>query len=224
VRSISFARLKTSLHEARLGSSVQGIIPDSILKRFGVIYLGIWITDTNSVLHKYCRTSIMIAANCEGNNASESHYNPPHNLAVSIQTETIDDVGEPYVRRTDSLDLHSVTEEHPPSIDYQAPESGKQFVNEGIQEKEPSFPRHLSMTEYYSAPRSTPRSTPQDMTDYSVVCPYQCGTVLTGIHAVGNLTRHLKTRACPNLPRRSIKYPCPIHGCMGEYSRFDGCK
>jgi hypothetical protein len=162
----------------------------------------------------------MIAANCEGNNASESHYNPPHNLAVSIQTETIDDVGEPYVRRTDPLDLHSVTEEYSPSINYQAPKSGKQFVNEGIQEKEPSFPRHLSMMEYYSAPRSTP----QDMTDYSVACPYQCGTVLTGIHAVGNLTRHLKSRACPNSPRRYVEYPCPIHGCKNTYHRSDGCK
>jgi hypothetical protein len=60
--------------------------------------------------------------------------------------------------------------------------------------------------------------------EYSVTCPYECGTVLTGIHAVGNLTRHLKSRSCPNSPRRAVDYPCPIHGCMNRYARSDGCK
>jgi hypothetical protein len=90
---------------------------------------------------------------------------------------------------------------------------------------EPSVASHIPFTHHSSMmeTHSSPRGTLQDM-EYSVACPYACGTVLTGIHAVGNLTRHLKSRACPNSLRRSVEYPCPIHGCMNKYSRSDGCK
>jgi hypothetical protein len=90
---------------------------------------------------------------------------------------------------------------------------------------EPSVASHIPFTHHSSMmeTHSSPQGTPQDM-EYSVACPYACGTVLTGIHAVGNLTRHLKSRACPNSLRRSVEYPCPIHGCMNKYSRSDGCK
>ncbi|KAH7093680.1 hypothetical protein FB567DRAFT_545011 [Paraphoma chrysanthemicola] len=60
--------------------------------------------------------------------------------------------------------------------------------------------------------------------EYSVACPYRCGVVLTGAHAVGNLTRHLKTRACTASGRAKLRYPCPIDGCTREYSRSDGLR
>ncbi|KAH7082518.1 hypothetical protein BKA63DRAFT_133135 [Paraphoma chrysanthemicola] len=67
-------------------------------------------------------------------------------------------------------------------------------------------------------------STVQSSAEYSVACPYRCGVVLTGVHAVGNLTRHLKTRACAASGRAKVRYPCPIDSCTKEYSRSDGLR
>ncbi|KAF1842735.1 uncharacterized protein K460DRAFT_407126 [Cucurbitaria berberidis CBS 394.84] len=58
--------------------------------------------------------------------------------------------------------------------------------------------------------------------DTSVACPYHCGTVLTGMYAHGNLTRHLKSQACEGSGKEKVKYPCPISGCGKEYIRKDG--
>ncbi|KAH7061642.1 hypothetical protein BKA63DRAFT_199397 [Paraphoma chrysanthemicola] len=66
--------------------------------------------------------------------------------------------------------------------------------------------------------------TVQSGAEYTVACPYRCGVVLTGVHAVGNLTRHLKTRACAASGRAKVRYPCPIDGCTKEYSRSDGLR
>ncbi|OAL07252.1 hypothetical protein IQ06DRAFT_9089 [Phaeosphaeriaceae sp. SRC1lsM3a] len=60
--------------------------------------------------------------------------------------------------------------------------------------------------------------------DDRIECPYGCGTVLTGIHAVGNLTRHLKSKACPNSPKSGLRYPCTMDGCPKGYARSDGLK
>ncbi|KAI5377326.1 hypothetical protein CC77DRAFT_404311 [Alternaria alternata] len=60
--------------------------------------------------------------------------------------------------------------------------------------------------------------------EYSVPCPYRCGTVLTGVHALGNLTRHLKTQACAGSSRAKVRYPCPIEGCERQYARSDGLR
>ncbi|KAF2028124.1 hypothetical protein EK21DRAFT_102077 [Setomelanomma holmii] len=60
--------------------------------------------------------------------------------------------------------------------------------------------------------------------EYSVACPNRCGAVLTGVHADGNLTRHLKTQACAASGRAKVRYPCPIQGCVKEYARSDGLK
>ncbi|KAF2874812.1 hypothetical protein BDV95DRAFT_591591 [Massariosphaeria phaeospora] len=60
--------------------------------------------------------------------------------------------------------------------------------------------------------------------EYSVACPYGCGTVLTGVHAVGNLTRHLKSQTCEKSGRGNVKYPCPLPDCGKQYSRSDGLK
>jgi len=60
--------------------------------------------------------------------------------------------------------------------------------------------------------------------EYSVPCPYRCGTVLTGVHALGNLTRHLKTQACAGSSRAKVRYPCPIDGCGRQYARSDGLR
>ncbi|RMZ66943.1 hypothetical protein GMOD_00002332 [Pyrenophora seminiperda CCB06] len=61
-------------------------------------------------------------------------------------------------------------------------------------------------------------------TEYSVPCPYRCGTVLTGVHALGNLTRHLKTQACVGSSRPKFRYPCPIENCDRQYARSDGLR
>ncbi|CAO2649580.1 Nn.00g069650.m01.CDS01 [Neocucurbitaria sp. VM-36] len=58
--------------------------------------------------------------------------------------------------------------------------------------------------------------------DYSVSCPYRCGAVLTGRHALGNLTRHLKSKTCSGSGLARVRYPCPIEGCDKEYVRSDG--
>lgn len=60
--------------------------------------------------------------------------------------------------------------------------------------------------------------------EYSVPCPYHCGTVLTGAHALGNLRRHLKSQACTTSPRFSNRFPCPIHGCGKAYIRSDALR
>jgi hypothetical protein len=66
-------------------------------------------------------------------------------------------------------------------------------------------------------------STPKEGVEYSIECPYHCGTVLKGVHAVGNLTRHLKSDACKGSGKRKRRYACP-KGCPKEYTRSDGCK
>lgn len=58
----------------------------------------------------------------------------------------------------------------------------------------------------------------------SVACPYGCGTILTGVHAFGNLTRHLKTKGCAASGRVKVDYGCQVHGCGRKYSRSDGCE
>jgi len=58
----------------------------------------------------------------------------------------------------------------------------------------------------------------------SIQCPHGCGTRLTGAHALGNLTRHLKSRACAGSGRARSKHHCPIEGCQRVYSRTDGLK
>lgn len=60
--------------------------------------------------------------------------------------------------------------------------------------------------------------------DYTIACPYNCGTVLTGVHALGNLTRHLKSQACSGSGRAKMKYPCPVDRCGREYTRSDGLR
>jgi hypothetical protein len=64
----------------------------------------------------------------------------------------------------------------------------------------------------------------QDPVEYSIACPYRCGRVLTGVHAVGNLTRHLKSEGCSASGRAKPKYTCPIEGCRSEYNRSDGLR
>ncbi|KAH7093791.1 hypothetical protein FB567DRAFT_181120 [Paraphoma chrysanthemicola] len=60
--------------------------------------------------------------------------------------------------------------------------------------------------------------------DYSIVCPYCCGVVFVGIHAVHNLIRHFKTKACTASSIAKLRYPCPNEGCIKEYSRADGLR
>jgi hypothetical protein len=60
--------------------------------------------------------------------------------------------------------------------------------------------------------------------EYSVPCPYHCGTVLTGVHAVGNMTRHLKSQNCIGSGREKPRHGCPVEGCDKRYIRSDGLK
>lgn len=60
--------------------------------------------------------------------------------------------------------------------------------------------------------------------EYVVPCPYDCGTVLTGVHAVGNMTRHLKSQNCIGSGKDKTKYVCPMLGCDKQYIRSDGLK
>lgn len=60
--------------------------------------------------------------------------------------------------------------------------------------------------------------------EYSVECPHRCGAVLTGVHALGNLTRHLKSEACSGSGQAKVKFPCPIQGCVKKYARSDGLR
>ncbi|KAF9699739.1 hypothetical protein EKO04_002658 [Ascochyta lentis] len=60
--------------------------------------------------------------------------------------------------------------------------------------------------------------------EYAVPCPYGCGTVLTGVHAVGNMTRHLKSKNCIGSGKDKTKYICPVQGCDKRYIRSDGLK
>ncbi|KAF2873906.1 hypothetical protein BDV95DRAFT_356575 [Massariosphaeria phaeospora] len=60
--------------------------------------------------------------------------------------------------------------------------------------------------------------------EYSVVCPYDCGTVLTGVRAVGNLTRYPRSQTCGKSGRGNVEYPCPIPDCGRQYSRSDSLK
>lgn len=60
--------------------------------------------------------------------------------------------------------------------------------------------------------------------EYVVPCPYDCGTVLTGVHAVGNMTRHLKSQNCIGSGKDKTKYVCPMPGCEKRYIRSDGLK
>jgi len=75
-----------------------------------------------------------------------------------------------------------------------------------------------------TGPPPPPSRTARNDAEYSVPCPYRCGTVLTGEHALGNLTRHLKSRACRGSGREMVRYICPIEGCGREYARSDGLR
>ncbi|KAF1833040.1 hypothetical protein BDW02DRAFT_580739 [Decorospora gaudefroyi] len=76
----------------------------------------------------------------------------------------------------------------------------------------------------YAPPSATTPETAHMDAEYSVPCPYRCGTVLTGVHALGNLTRHLKTQACPGSSRAKVRYLCPTDGCGRQYARSDGLR
>jgi len=76
-----------------------------------------------------------------------------------------------------------------------------------------------SSVEHMAAGRSTSSGA-----EYSVPCPYGCGTVLTGVHAVGNMTRHLKSQNCIGSGKDKTKYVCPVQGCDKRYIRSDGLK
>lgn len=70
-----------------------------------------------------------------------------------------------------------------------------------------------------------PATRPTDSgADYVVPCPYNCGTVLTGVHAVGNMTRHLKSQNCIGSGKEKPKYVCSVEGCEKRYIRSDGLK
>ncbi|OAL44159.1 hypothetical protein IQ07DRAFT_649596 [Pyrenochaeta sp. DS3sAY3a] len=71
---------------------------------------------------------------------------------------------------------------------------------------------------------SIPQGSPQSMDEYTTVCPYNCGTILTGVHAQGNLTRHLKSQACSGSGRAKMKHSCPVDRCGREYTRSDGLR
>ena len=58
----------------------------------------------------------------------------------------------------------------------------------------------------------------------TIPCPYHCGTILTGMHAVGNLTRHVKTQACRGSRRTKQEYACRMAGCGRVYARSDGLR
>lgn len=60
--------------------------------------------------------------------------------------------------------------------------------------------------------------------EHTVPCPYGCGTVLTGIHAVGNMTRHLKSQNCVGSGKDKTRYACSVQGCDKRYIRSDGLK
>ncbi|KAF1936207.1 hypothetical protein EJ02DRAFT_97754 [Clathrospora elynae] len=81
----------------------------------------------------------------------------------------------------------------------------------------PPGPTHIALQ--YPLPENSPICL-----EYSISCPYDCGTILTGIHALGNLTRHIKTRACTGSNRAKVSYPCPIDGCGRAYARSDGLR
>ncbi|KAF2622062.1 hypothetical protein BU25DRAFT_481122 [Macroventuria anomochaeta] len=70
---------------------------------------------------------------------------------------------------------------------------------------------------------TTGRST-ESSAEYVVPCPYNCGTVLTGVHAVGNMTRHLKSQNCVASGKDKTRYACPVQGCDKRYIRSDGLK
>ncbi|KAJ5059424.1 hypothetical protein J3E74DRAFT_475114 [Bipolaris maydis] len=86
---------------------------------------------------------------------------------------------------------------------------------------------------YYYEPSSTnsiaiyhpPQQPPlPSSTSTTIPCPYHCGTILTGAHALGNLTRHLKTQACTGPARGKQKYKCASEGCERVYARSDGLR
>lgn len=70
----------------------------------------------------------------------------------------------------------------------------------------------------------TPQSTAQDDTSIGLPCPNNCGAVLTGVHAGGNMTRHLKSQACLGSNKAMGKHVCPYKGCGRVYTRSDGLK
>jgi hypothetical protein len=44
------------------------------------------------------------------------------------------------------------------------------------------------------------------------------------VHAIGNLTRHLKSQNCTASGKTKTKYTCPLEGCDRQYTRSDGLK
>lgn len=84
-----------------------------------------------------------------------------------------------------------------------------------------SFPTPSESTSGHSMPTSQPT---ESGAEYVVPCPYNCGTVLTGVHAVGNMTRHLKSQNCVGSGKEKPRYICPVKGCDKRYIRSDGLK
>lgn len=83
---------------------------------------------------------------------------------------------------------------------------------------------HPSLPEAGQSSHHPSRAKPATDAECIIQCPHGCGTTLTGNHALGNLTRHLKTRACAGSGRARTRYHCPIEGCSRVYSRTDGLK
>ncbi|KAF2105376.1 hypothetical protein BDV96DRAFT_375350 [Lophiotrema nucula] len=57
------------------------------------------------------------------------------------------------------------------------------------------------------------------MKPWTIICD-RCGTVLTGQHARGNLTRHYKSRGCSASAKNNGAYQCPH--CKSNFARSDG--
>ncbi|KAH3914333.1 hypothetical protein HBH56_088080 [Parastagonospora nodorum] len=80
----------------------------------------------------------------------------------------------------------------------------------------------------YSSSGIEPYSPPPELhlgnVNDSVACPHGCGTILTGVHAFGNLTRHLKTKGCSASGKAKVEHLCQVHGCGRKYSRSDGLR
>ncbi|KAF2855385.1 hypothetical protein T440DRAFT_153028 [Plenodomus tracheiphilus IPT5] len=70
----------------------------------------------------------------------------------------------------------------------------------------------------YAAP------TPDDDVERMIPCPHGCGIILTGAHAHGNLTRHLKSRNCTRSGKAKTRYQCMVKDCTRVYSRSDGLR
>jgi hypothetical protein len=55
--------------------------------------------------------------------------------------------------------------------------------------------------------------------DTVVLCPYHCGVILEGIHAAGNMRRHVRMCHEPEKRNDSATYSCPHDTCRTDYTR-----